>query len=282
MSDRSGGRVKKIAWQYEGALTQRSSRLIYSLFEHLGSADWRQPTYARDRSSTAFDALLAKSLNAYFVVQHDLHANRWDDTVVGLLTAYLKFLAEIPQAQERPVVVVFLSVIFPRTSGALWRRLIPALDPAASRRRRIQRALGSLEASAKIPCRVLTELPSVTREDLLDWFSLNHSTNRGQTHQSRRSPVPERDESVQGHVGDRSLCAEELRNVARERGYAEGCEHVYRTAAVFRSGFDGFQALPATAIVRAPRATRCPELYVAERDSPTRSTSRWRWDNRCS
>ncbi len=172
---------------------------------------------------TAFDALLAESLNAYFVVQHDLHASRWDDTAAGLLTAYLKFLAEIRQAPERPVVVVFLSVIFPRTSGALWRRLVPALDPAASRRRRIQRTLGSLEASAGIPCRVLTELPSVTREDLLDWFSLNHiyeSEDKRIRAVDRLFPSGTRVSRAMWEI--EAFCAEELRNVARERGYAEG------------------------------------------------------------
>jgi serine/threonine protein kinase len=221
-TDRSGGRVKKIPWQYDGVLAQRCSRLFYSLFEHLGSADGRQPPYAKDRSATAFHALLARSLNAYVAIQHDVHASRWDDTTTDLLRAYLKFLADVPQSEERPVVVVFVSVIFPRAGGSAWTKLVPALDSTASRRKRVQRALSALEQTARIPCCVLAELPPVTREDLLEWFSLNHiyeSEDRRMRAVDRLFPSGARAPKAMWEI--EAFCAEELRTFAMERGYAE-------------------------------------------------------------
>ena len=215
--------MKKIAWQYEGMLTQRCSRLVYSLFEHLGSSDRGQPLHAKDRFATAFEALLAKSLNAYVVIQHEVHASRWDDTTTDLLTAYLRFIAKLPESGERPVFVVFVSVIFPRTRGSVWRRLLPALDPAALRRKKIQRALSALEPAAGIPCRVLTELPPVTREDLLDWFSLNHiyeSEDKRMKAVERLFPSGVKAAKAMWEI--EAFCAEELRNFATGRGFVQG------------------------------------------------------------
>jgi hypothetical protein len=56
---RTGGRVKNIAWQYDGELAQRTSRLIYSLFEHLGPARSGQPLNPKKLSSAAFHELIA-------------------------------------------------------------------------------------------------------------------------------------------------------------------------------------------------------------------------------
>jgi serine/threonine protein kinase len=219
---RSGGRVKKVPWQHDGVLTQRYSRLLYSLFEYLGSPDGRQLPYAKDRSATAFDALLTGSLNAYVAIQHEVHATRWDRTTTDLLTAYMKFLADIPPSQERPVVVVFVSVILPRSGRSAWTKLLPALDSAASRRKTVQRALRALEEAARIPCCVLAELPPVTREDLLEWFSLNHiyeSEDRRIRAIERLFPSGVTEPKAMWEV--EAFCAEELRAFALERGYAE-------------------------------------------------------------
>ena len=45
----AAGRVKKLPWQYEGALSQRESRLLYSLIEHLGPNPSRRPSRLRVR-----------------------------------------------------------------------------------------------------------------------------------------------------------------------------------------------------------------------------------------
>jgi serine/threonine protein kinase len=219
---RAGGRIKKIPWQHDGVLTQRYSRLLYSLFEHLGSPNGRQLPYAKDRSAAAFDALLSGSLNAYVVVQHEVHATRWDDTTAELLTAYLKFLSDVPPSEERPTVVVFVSVILPRSSRSAWTKFVPGLDAVASRRKRVQRVLRALEAAARIPCCVLAELPSVTREDLLEWFSMNRiyeSEDKRIRAVERLFPFGATAPKAMWEI--EAFCADELRAFATERGYAE-------------------------------------------------------------
>lgn len=217
-----GGRVKKIPWQHDGPLSQRYSRLLYSVFEHLDSPDGRHQPYARDRSATAFDALLARSLNAYVAIQHEVHATRWDDTTTDLLIAYLKFLADVPPSEERPTVIVFVNVILPRSSRSTWTKLVPALNPSASRRKKVQRALRALEQTARIPCCVLAELPPVRREDLLEWFSLNHIYESEEKRiRAIERVFPSGATAPKAMWEIEAFCAEELRAFAMERGYAE-------------------------------------------------------------
>ena len=205
-TERSGGRVKKIAWQYDGVLTQRRSRLVYSLFEHLGSADRRRPLYARYRSAPAFAALLAASLNAYIAIQHEVHASRWDDATADLLTEYLKYLTELAQSEEHPIFVVFVSAIFPRVRGSAWRKLLPALDPALLRRRRIRRALSALERHGRHSVlRPEGAASGYPRGPSRLVQSESHLRIRGQAHQSSRPSVSGRHESHTSDVGNRSV-----------------------------------------------------------------------------
>jgi hypothetical protein len=96
------------------------------------------------------------------------------------------------------------------------------LDLSAVRRRRIQRALLAVEQTAGIPCRVLTELTAVTREDLLEWFSLNRiyeSEDKRIQAVDRLFPLGAQAPRAMREI--EAFCAEELRNFTTERGYAE-------------------------------------------------------------
>jgi hypothetical protein len=172
-AESSTGREKAIPWQHEGELTQRTSRLLYSLFENLGPSG-RKPAHTTDLSPVAFSRMIEASLNAYIVIKHDLRAGRWDATTEALLANYLQFWSDLPVTNNRPPVLVFISVIFPRPEAVGWKKLLPgALDPATARQKSVQRFLKSLEQSAAVPCRVLAGLPPVTRDDVMDWFR-NH------------------------------------------------------------------------------------------------------------
>jgi hypothetical protein len=123
-AESSTGREKAIPWQHEGELTQRTSRLLYSLFENLGPSG-RKPAHTTDLSPAAFSRMIEASLNAYIVIKHDLRAGRWDATTEALLANYLQFWSDLPVTNNRPPVLVFISVIFPRPEAVGWKKLLP-------------------------------------------------------------------------------------------------------------------------------------------------------------
>jgi class 3 adenylate cyclase len=240
------GRVKKIPWQYEGEIGQRRSRLVYSLFEHLGPNPARQPIPSKDCTSAGISDLLAASLNAYIVVQHELRAARWDSFAVDLLKKYVQFWSELPQETQRPVVLVFISIIFPRAQLPSWTRFLLGAMTAKWRKKRIWNALKTLEEDSAVPCRVLAELPSIIREDVLEWFSLH---NIYDTEEKRMRAV---DRLFQGGAlrlkamwEIEAFCAEELQRFAAERGFDDRWQRhsdAPRNQTLFRRGSTRFEA----------------------------------------
>jgi class 3 adenylate cyclase len=219
--DSAGGRMKKIPWQYDGELAQRTSRLVYSLFENLGPAPSRQSYGPKKVSAAAFSDLLANSLSAYTAIQHEVHASRWDSTTADLLANYIRFWNDVPPSSDRPPVLVFISIIFPRADRTSWKKVLPLGAVTASmRKKRIWNTLAALQRTSSIPCRVLAELPPITREDVLEWFSLNHIHD---CEEKRMRAVdrlfPGRAMSPKAMWEIEAFCAEELRNFAAERGY---------------------------------------------------------------
>ena len=216
----TAGRVRKIPWQYDGEPAQRTARLIYALFDNLGPrASWKDARH-KDLSPQAFSALVQQSLNSWVAIQHDVHAARWDPQSPSALEAYAKFWREMPPSPERAPVLVFVNVVFPRAEAAGWKKLIPGASIIASRRKKaFFDYLKSLEPLAGIPCRVLAELPPVTREDILEWFSLNH------IHDSEEKRIRAADRLFPPDANRpramweiETFCAEELAACARDRG----------------------------------------------------------------
>ena len=249
VDDSAGARVKKIPWQYDGELAQRTSRLIYSLFETLGPAQARQAYDLKRVSSVAFHELVAGSLNLLIALQHDVHVSRWDSTVPGLLTNYVGFWNELPAAAQRPPVLIFISIILPRGNRRAWSKIIPlgALN-ASMRKKRVWNVLKALELSSLAPCRVLDELPRITRADVLEWFSLNQIYD---SEEKRMSAVdrlfPGGSLSSKAMAAIEAFCAEELRKFAAERGYDE--RRQWNNKALYWRGNSGLEAESATAIV---------------------------------
>jgi len=215
----AGGRVKKIAWQYDGEIAQRTSRLVYSLFENLGPTA-RQSCDPKKLSATALGELLTGSLNAYIAIQHEVHAARWDSLAADLLSHYMRFWSQLLPSADRPPLVVFISIIFPRTDQTSWPKMLRLGTMSATmRKKRVWNTLKALERESTVSCRVLAELPAITREDVLEWFSLNHIYDS----EEKRMRAVDR-LFPKGALGPKAMweiekfCAEELRNFAAERG----------------------------------------------------------------
>ncbi len=171
---------KRVPWQYDGALEARRSRLLCWLFEQF------VPTHELkflDLSPADFSSLVARSLVYFITIQHEIRATRWDKLSKATLQAYLQFFSEMQADPARPQILVFLSVIYPRPQDRTWRDWIK-LGPISRKivRKRIQRDLneicGSPAAPARrsnprpCPCLLLDELQPITRDDLMEWFSL--------------------------------------------------------------------------------------------------------------
>ena len=221
----ASGRVKKIPWQYEGEVQQRAARLVYSLLEHLGPHPSHRSLHPRKVSSSDLEELLTASLNAYIVIQHELHAARWDSFAADLLARYVGFWNELPRVTQRPVVLVFMSIILPRAEPISWKRYLPGGVTARRRKTRIWQTLKLLELRSAVPCRVLAELPAILREDVLEWFSLHN------IHDSEEKRISAVDRLFQrGALNPKAMgeiegfCAEEVRRFAAERGFDDRYE----------------------------------------------------------
>jgi hypothetical protein len=246
--DSASGRVKRIAWQYEGDLAQRSSRLVYSLFENLGPSMTRQSHDPKKFSAAALGELLAGSLSAYIAIQHEIHAARWDSLAADLLSYYMRSWGALPRSADLPPVLVFISIIFPRIERASWRRMLPqGIMSATMRKKRVWNTLRTLEQRATVPCRVLAELPPIRREDVLEWFSLHQiydSEEKRMLAVDRLFPGGALSPKAMWEI--EKFCSEELRNFAAERGYDDRWQ--WRKA-VFGRGSADLEAQPAGAAV---------------------------------
>jgi hypothetical protein len=246
--DSAGGRVKKIAWQYDGDIAKRTTRLAYSLFESFGPAPSRRTYDPTSISAAAFSELVKTALSSYLAIQHDLHSSRWDSMTASFLANYVKFWNELPPCSDRAPILVFISIIFPRVNRSSWEKLFSLRSVTGHmRQKRIWSTLIALAQASSIPCRVLPELPPITREDVLEWFSLNN------IHDSEEKRMLAVDRLFQGSTVRpkamweiETFCAEELRTFAAERGYDERWQW---NQALFGRGHTGVEAQSAAASV---------------------------------
>ncbi|MBI4908531.1 MAG: CHAT domain-containing protein [Acidobacteria bacterium] len=170
----SGGRRKSIPWHCDGTLEQRFSRLVYSLVEHLGPASFRREIPPGGLTPLAVDDLLRSARNHYIAIQHSLYEAKWDDATAGLLRRYADFWSGWPPSEQRPAIVVFFSIRFQQPGQVWWQKLLLTSLPARKRRQTISNTLADLERTVRVPCHRLAELPPVVREDVDEWFELNH------------------------------------------------------------------------------------------------------------
>jgi serine/threonine protein kinase len=164
--------LKKIPWQYEGTFEERSSRLLSFLFETCAPM---QQFSLLDLSAAALAGMLSSSLHSFLVIQHDIRTARWDKVTKELLAGYLAFWRKLPAEASLPQVLVFLNVIYPPAEAQPGHRawMQPGLMIRRLKTRRIQGELLSLTPQ-DFPFLALHELGPITRDDVMEWFSLHN------------------------------------------------------------------------------------------------------------
>jgi serine/threonine protein kinase len=174
--DKVAVKLVKVPWQYDGPREVRLQRLVAWLFERFGSIHGLR---VDDTSAEALGGLLSSSFAAYLVLQHDIRANRWDSLTKTLIQSYRSFLAQIPFPDGAPQLVVFLNVIYPRAKKSdSFRRLLGSTPFGPGfKKKRIHQDLAhvaAIEEHKKCPCLLLDELRPITRDDVMEWFSLHN------------------------------------------------------------------------------------------------------------
>ena len=191
---------------------------MYSLFENLGPASYRQQISSSSLTATALDELLRASRNTYIAIQHPIHAARWDPATQDLIQRYVEFWSGWPRCDDRPAIVVFLSIVFPKPCGDWWKKVSGATIQARMRRQGIQSALEKLEKSAKVPCKVLAELPRITREDVDEWFELHQIYSPAERMRALDRLFPGGGPSLKPMAEVEEFCAEVLRSLDAAKG----------------------------------------------------------------
>jgi len=171
---------KRVPWQYDGTLDARRTRLLCWLFEQFVPA---HELKSLDLSPTDLSKLVTRSLASFVTIQHEIRAARWDKLSKGTIETYLQFFSEMEKDPSRPQILVFLSIIYPRLEDTAWKDWLK-LGPISRKimRKRIEKDLIEICGSPAIPaqtsrvprcpCLMLDELRPITRDDLMEWFSL--------------------------------------------------------------------------------------------------------------
>ena len=173
-------KIIKIPWQYEGSPEIRLRRLVAWLFERFGT---EHGVRLDDTSPAALGGLLASSLAPFVFLQHDIRASRWDNLTKSLIQSYRGYLAEIPRSLAGPQIVVCLNIIYPHGPDGERHRVF--FDAKALVRKlmktRIRKDLAEIagvgayaQGSQTGLCLLLDELKPITRDDVLEWFSLHN------------------------------------------------------------------------------------------------------------
>jgi serine/threonine protein kinase len=173
-------KVIKIPWQYEGSPEIRLRRLVAWLFERFGT---EHGVRLDDTSPATLGSLLESSFAPFVFLQHDIRASRWDNLTKSLIQSYRDYLTEIPRTLAGPQIIVCLNVIYPHGPSGPRHRVF--FDPKALVRKvmktRVRRDLAEIagvgayaQRSPTGLCLLLDELKPITRDDVLEWFSLHN------------------------------------------------------------------------------------------------------------
>jgi serine/threonine protein kinase len=211
-------KLKRIPWQYAGDLASRKRHLFAWLIEQLGSP---QRLQTADASPAALGRLLVGQLASFVLLQHDIRATRWDEVAQPLIQSYREFLAELPASPGMPQLVVFLNVIYPSLPKT---PLSPMNFMRTLARRRIQGHLRQLatepEGRRMCPCTVLSELAPITRDDVLEWFSLHDIGDSEEDRLARSERIFPRGKSGLRRMAEVEVFLRETHHAfVSERGY---------------------------------------------------------------
>ena len=160
--------LKRLGWAYQGELAALQLELTRMLFAEL------DPAYMEDDLSVrALCRLTSQIKSPMIVLQHRIHAGRWDRFTGPSLAWYVDYLSGIATVANRPQFLVFISILYSAAQPAWWKKWLP---PGFAGPSQIDTQLRQIVAAtkARCPCLMLSELLPLRQEDLKDWLSVNN------------------------------------------------------------------------------------------------------------
>lgn len=157
---------KKPRWVYEGDIDSLMQELKHLLFMEF------DPTYIEDElSAEALSNLASSQLSPLIILQHNIHAERWNKQTKELVKWYLTYWAEFKGKSSSPQFIIFLNIIYPKEQvKAGWKKW---LGRKGFDKNHIQEEIRAVSESqgSRCPCLVLKELSPPGQHDVGDWFS---------------------------------------------------------------------------------------------------------------
>ena len=163
---------KIVEWIYEYEPNQRLERLTAQLFTQF---DRDYEFRSDDFSASAFARLLSSMIDPMVVIRHEIRAARWDKTTKSFLEQYMRFWDAVGSHSPKPQIIIFLTIIHPAhergwkswlgLSGFDKKQVVKEMEELTSSRPK--------ETNSVCPTLSLRELGCVSRDDVMDWFSLN-------------------------------------------------------------------------------------------------------------
>ncbi|MEN3333147.1 MAG: hypothetical protein V7641_2512 [Blastocatellia bacterium] len=157
---------KSIDWTYDGHVTELQHELQQMLFAEF------DPVYmGEELSATALSQLDSISRTPLVVIQHRIHAARWNRATRELLVWYMAYWAGMKINPSRPQFLIFLSIIYPKSQPSNWWKRWKASAQPDKDRIALELQEISQSHTAGCPCLLLKELLPVRPEDVKDWLS---------------------------------------------------------------------------------------------------------------
>jgi serine/threonine protein kinase len=153
-------------WPDADDLTTAQRDLAISLFRETN------PRYMEDDlTAPALVRCIAERRTRVTVIQHDIRVRRWQKHTASLISWYANtFWSSAPTTRTDPQCVVFLKIVYSRREPVGFFRAL--LRRRQSTRKQIQQALATVRGdSARCGFFIFRELQSVTRDDVMDWFT---------------------------------------------------------------------------------------------------------------
>jgi len=157
---------KSIDWTYDGNVTELQHELQQLLFAEF------DPVYmGEELSATALSQLDSISRTPLVVIQHRIHAARWNRATRELLEWYMAYWADMKINPSRPQFLIFLSIIYPKPQPSNWWKRWKASAPPDKDRIALELQEISQSRPTGCPCLLLRELLPLRPEEVKDWLS---------------------------------------------------------------------------------------------------------------
>jgi hypothetical protein len=164
--------LEEVSWPKEGNMSDRQEYLKMNLIDK----------FSRLYEVTDFTANTVSRLPCFekrplVLIKHNIYSSKWDKLTEPLITWYIKdywAALECDEHDSMPLFLVFFNVKYLQVKKTGLKQKILKLISITKEhiREQLQHLLQT--ADEKCPCQVLKELTPIGKEDVMDWFILNH------------------------------------------------------------------------------------------------------------